>query len=128
MNAFHDDHHFRHINTSRISCLAVEVNMGNKVQRLSDTFAQTVTVNNLEPGHLYEFSFQAVNSAGQVGPASASLPVYLLPEAPDVSIRHVGDAKVIISWGAEAVGHEDYYQISYEKVGGCITLFPCHMA
>jgi hypothetical protein len=101
----------------------VEVRASSERARQLDpnTFAQTIRVDNLKPGNSYEFSFQAVNSDGQLGPVSTKLQVILLPEAPDVEIRHAGDSKIVLSWGSEASGHEDYYQISYEKTSspGC---------
>lgn len=88
-------------------------------------FSQTITVKNLEAGRLYTFNFIAINENGQYGPPSADLPVFLLPATPDVDIRHVQDAKLIISWGTDAIGHEDFYTVAYEKVV-VILLFNLH--
>ena len=85
---------------------------------LSDhQFKQTVQIKNLEAGRLYHFSFAAVNKLGQTGPDSADEPIYLLPATPDVEVHHEQDAKLFIKWGGEAIGHEDFYVVTYEKVG-----------
>jgi len=91
----------------------------------SNSFTQLVTIKQLEAGDRYQFSFQAVNAKGKDGPDSADYAVYLLPGTPNVEVQHVLVDKIIVKWGEEAKGYEDFYLVSYEKADnpGCnVTL------
>jgi len=82
----------------------------------SGTFAQTITVNQLAAGHLYHFSFQAINQDDELGPNSSEYAVYTLPETPNIDVSHVDETKIQVKWSSGAsAGNEDLYLISYAQ-------------